>query len=1108
MKILFTTYWLLQLLLFTINGFGFNLTVTSTNETCSGNGSLSFTPSNTDPNGSIVYVVYKLPDVTIPYASGTSTSVSGLSAGDYRIIARETVGSTTTSQQQDVTITSSYIPLTYTIQSLNQACLTTSTISIVVKTGTAITYAIISGPVTFPSQASNTFSGLAVGIYRIKVTDSCGNSVVQAFTVTLNPAGLTITDPIFTDTPIPSCNFVVANNTIASAPGTVIGYPLHIEYVLHLPDGTVSHIQYVLNSGNPVSQVVSETVPYPNNQDYTYDMIITDACNTTYPGSSFIVNKAISISSIVNTLPCNKYYFTLKTDNYVGSYSLQFTTVPAGFNPAAFNSSYPGLYNQSSVSFGSQTQPVPFGDYTVTVTDMCGKTNTTDIHIINKPPHPDSTGINNGCSTNDGKIVLSLADYIIITAVVTAAPSSYPFTLPHDVSALISSDGSVLTIDPVPLGDYIIQITDNCGDIIPPINVNVPTFIVKEMEIEVLQGCGLNNASVRLTSNNGTPVTVKITAAPSSYPFPLPHEVSSNIISNGKVYISDLPTGNYTFSILDNCGFTSTKTEMINGYAITSSSFQLVPECGVFNILLHFVDNASSDETFGLQKLLNPDSNIWGNPITGAIYTEGTVLNETNSYLLENNSTNYNLSFNGVFRIVHHFTSYNNGSDIINNVVTSPTKDCIEILSPTLSYNSALAINKIYRIPCSSNGNFDVYLSTIGTNPLHYKIVEKDGVSFVVDNGTSDVFLNLTQGTYKFEIEDSCGNILNRTFDVSDLSSLVTIYPVCDKFNCVSTITGNETFDLSSQSAIILGAQLSSQYTLTYYTSQTDAENNINSIPNLVNFNPATNPETIYIRLIFNRFPNCYETGSFNLITGQAPKINLASDYLICDGHPVLLDASLGNLPTTSYSWSNGLNTSNITVSAIGTTTVSVTATNTYGSCNNVPFNCTTSKDIVVTIPDLPQIDHIETADWTDNENSITVVTSHDGIFEYSIDGINFQASAIFSHLTPGLYTVYVRDINGCKTVTEEIWLLNYPKFFTPNGDGYNETWYIKNSENEPDFKVYIFDRYGKLITAITSNTLGWDGKLNGKLLFADDYWFTAYRQDGRILRGHFTLKR
>lgn len=1108
MKRLRYIHLLLLFLLCPIIGFSFNLSVSHTNETCAGNGSLTATVSNTDPSGSIVYVVYKLPDVITPYASGTDSTVNGLTAGDYRVIVKETVGSTTTTQQQDVTITSSFTPLTYSVQALNQACSTSSTVSVTVISGNAATYEIITGPATFPPQASNTFSGLAVGVYRIKVTDSCGNSIVQAFTVTLNPTLLTVNNPVFTDTDPASCNFVIANNTVSSAPGTVIGYPLHIEYVLHLPGGTVTHIQTVLNSGDPTSQVISQTIPYTNSVDYIYDVIITDACGTTYPGSSFIVDKSISLASIIHTLECNHYYFTLNAANFVGSYTLQFVSFPTGFNPAAFNSIYPGPYSASNVDFGSESQPVPIGDYIISITDTCGKTTTTTVNIKDKPPVPIITGINNGCLSNDGRIVLSLADYKIITAIVTAAPAGYPFPLPHDVSALISSDGSILILDPVPLGDYTIKITDNCGDDIPPLNVNVPPFEDLGVKIDVLEGCGVGYASIKITSEDSPPVSARITAAPSGYPFTLPHDISNHIITTGEIYLTDLPGGNYTFSIVDGCGFTTTQSMPIHGYEITTSTFSLISDCGAFTIPLNFVDNATTDETFGLQKLLDAANDIWGNPVTEAVYINGTIPDATNSYLLENNATNYNLTFNGTFRIVHHYTSYNNGSDIKNNVVASEIKDCIEILAPNLSFTDALSINDVYLIPCSSSGNFDVFLSATGTPPLHYSIVEKDGISFVVDNGTSDVFTNLGPGIYKFEVEDSCGNSINRTFDVSDLTSLVTIYPICDLFSCTPVITGNETFDLTLQSPVILGIQSPADYTLSYHTTQADADNNTNPITNLNSYNPATNPQTVYIRLIFNQFPNCYQTASFNLITGQTPRINLLTEYIICDSQPVTLDASNGNLPTTDYSWSNGLTTPSVTVSEIGVTTLNVTATNSYGNCNGVDLSCAVAKEITVTIADIPQIDHIDSHDWTDNENSITVVTNHEGDFEYSLDGINFQSSNTFAHLRPGLYTVYVRDVGGCRTVTQEIWLLNYPKFFTPNGDGYNETWYVKNSENEPDFKLYIFDRYGKLITAITPNTPGWDGKLNGRLLFADDYWFAAYRQDGRILRGHFTLKR
>lgn len=1106
MKRLFYIYFLLLLLL-PIAGFGFNLSVTTSNETCAGNGSASFIVTNTDPGGSLVYVVYKLPDVVTPYASGTTPAVNGLSAGDYRVVVRETVGSITTTQQQDFTITNSFVPLTYTVNSVNQACSTLSNVTITADTGTAASYEIIAGPATFPNQTSNTFTGLAVGLYRFKVTDICGNSVVQAFTVAQNPNILTTQAPQFDYTTPLSCTSVRATNTIVPASGTVIAYPLQVHYILHNAGGPTD-IFIILNSGDPFSQDISQVIPYQANPPYIYDVILTDGCGMTHPTNSFIVFNPITLSSSITTLPCNEYFFTLNADDYVGSYTLQFTDMPATFNPTAFNSSYPGPYTQDSNVFGSATNPVPFGDYKVTITDTCGNTTIAQFKIEDKPPVPIIVGINNGCFANDGRIVLSLADYRIMTAIVTVAPSTYPFPLPHDVSALISSDGSILTLNPVPLGDYVLEITDDCNDIIPPLPVTVGPFVDLGMNIDVLHGCGRGTSSVKITSKDTNPVSASITAAPPGYPFPLPHDISNHILTTGEIYLSDLPAGTYTFNLVDTCGLPASETTQIDGYTVTTSNYSIIPDCGTFNIDLAFTDNLEIGETFWLQKLLDPVTDTWGHPATGAIYTSGTVPNATNSYSIQNNVTTLNLTFIGVFRIVHQFQTYNNGADIRNNVVPSPTKDCIEILAPNLTFTNGLSIEDVYLIPCSNTGSFDVFLSAIGAPPLHYQIVEKDGSNFVVDNGNSNVFLNLAPGIYKFEIEDSCGNSFNQVFDVSDLNSLVTIYPICNILNCVPTITGNETFDLSSQNATILGIQSPSNYTISYHTSQSDADNGINPIPNVTAFNPVTNPQTIYVRLIFNLFPNCYQTSSFDLITGQNPRINLAPEYIICDGSPVNLDASVGNLPTTSYLWSNGQTTPNITVSDPGVTTLNITATNTYGTCNATDFKCTTTKDVVVKIAVVPAVERIDSQDWTDNENSISVVTSNQGAFLYSIDGITFQDSPIFDHLLPGLYTVFVRDVGGCVTVTQETWLLNYPKFFTPNGDGYNETWYVRNSDKEPDFKVYIFDRYGKLITDILSNGPGWDGKLNGRTLFSDDYWFTAHRQDGRIHRGHFTLKR
>ncbi|WP_284652467.1 T9SS type B sorting domain-containing protein [Flavobacterium terrisoli] len=1086
-------------------GFSFSFSVAVTHETCPGNGSVTMTVSGADPGGSITYFVYKLPELVTPFASGPSNIVNGLTAGTYRIIARETVGSTVTTQQQDITITSSFEPLVYTVETTYPPCSSTSIVTAVVTEGNPVSYAIISGPATYPPQASNTFSGLAPGVYRMSVTDSCGNALVQAFTVPLTPPPLTAGGPVFSDTAPPSCNFLVATNTILAGTGTVIAYPLQVLYTLYLPGNTTT-VNMVLNSGNPTSQEISLTIPYDVDNDYIYSITLTDACGITYPPNNFIVNNDIFASAEVIPLPCNKHYVNFAIQNFVGTFSMQFTSAPAGFDPVTFDSNYPGPYTQSTLVYGSEANPMPIGDYVVTITDPCGKTFDLEFTVEDTPPIVSATGSSNGCLSNDGQISISVSNTELATVIVMSAPAGYPFPLPHDVTASINSAGA-LSLAPVPQGDYILYATDICGNVYDPLPVNVPPYENMGITIDVLPGCARGFASLKIIGNNGRLLTAKITAAPAAYPFPLPHDISNNILATGELYLSDLPEGNYTFTTTDICNFTSNKSQMINGYTVNSSSYSLVADCGVFNIPLQFNSNLTGSETFVLQKLLDEATDTWGHPITDVVYPNGTIPNTANSYILVNNAINPDLTFTGVFRIVHLFTSYNNGVDINGGLVTFEKK-CVEILSPYLTYTDVLSIDEVYRIPCSTSGNFDVLVTTTGQPPLHYWIIEKDGAPFVIDNGNSNVFLNLTTGIYKFKVEDACGNSITRSFDLSDLEELVTVFPACDMLYCTPTITGNETFDLSSQNAGILGPQSTADYTLSYHTSQADANSNSNPITNITAFNPVSSTQTIYIRLIFNQLPNCYQTGSFDLITGQNPRINLLSDYVSCAGQPVVLNAANGNLPITTYAWSDGTTLPSITIGDVGTTTVNVTATNTYGNCNTTPLSCVTTKDITVNIAEVPEIDHIESHDWTDDENSITVVTTTQGVFEYSIDGITFQDSPSFTNLRPGLYTVYVRDPGGCRLVTQIIWLLNYPHYFTPNGDGVHETWYIKNSENEPHFQVYIFDRYGKLITGFPSGTEGWDGTLNGKMLFSDDYWFVVHREDGRTHKGHFTLKR
>lgn len=80
------------------------------------------------------------------------------------------------------------------------------------------------------------------------------------------------------------------------------------------------------------------------------------------------------------------------------------------------------------------------------------------------------------------------------------------------------------------------------------------------------------------------------------------------------------------------------------------------------------------------------------------------------------------------------------------------------------------------------------------------------------------------------------------------------------------------------------------------------------------------------------------------------------------------------------------------------------------------------------------------------------------------------------------------------------------PKFFTPNADGFNDTWKITGITNQK-YNIHIFDRYGKLLKTLGKND-SWDGNYNGVPVSTADYWFHLIFENGVNKKGHFSLKR
>ncbi|TXK71823.1 T9SS type B sorting domain-containing protein, partial [Mesonia sp. HuA40] len=170
---------------------------------------------------------------------------------------------------------------------------------------------------------------------------------------------------------------------------------------------------------------------------------------------------------------------------------------------------------------------------------------------------------------------------------------------------------------------------------------------------------------------------------------------------------------------------------------------------------------------------------------------------------------------------------------------------------------------------------------------------------------------------------------------------------------------------------------------------------------------------------------------------------------------------------------------SSIEVTSAGTYTVTVT---------DVFSNCESSSSASFTAGNPPEFDVIPLTLAFDEQHAAQVINiSGNGDYEFNIDNgpwtaVGSDGSITFSGLSAGVHFVYGRDKNGCGTTVREIAFIDYPKFFTPNEDGYNDTWNIIGlGEANIGAKIFIFDRYGKLLKQLSPSGPGWDGTFNGK---------------------------
>ncbi|MDO7138764.1 T9SS type B sorting domain-containing protein [Algibacter lectus] len=350
--------------------------------------------------------------------------------------------------------------------------------------------------------------------------------------------------------------------------------------------------------------------------------------------------------------------------------------------------------------------------------------------------------------------------------------------------------------------------------------------------------------------------------------------------------------------------------------------------------------------------------------------------------------------------------------------------------------------------------------------------------------------------------------------DESPIANPTPSIIVCDGETGDIDDDGKFPFNTNNFSSTILGAQTGMDINYTYIDESGVTVTN-SSLPNPLN----SESQNILVKVTNPANTTCIATTTIELIVNPLPDFTVDSPLIVCTSDPNFsvnldpIEASVIDSFTYEWYFEDGTFLSNQPtldhVSAAGTYSVTLTKTDGTG--------CSRTRDIIVTASESANItqDDVTIVDISNN-NSVTIDTTNlgSGDYEYALreEGSNFityQAEPVFTNVRPGFYTIYVKD-DVCGTTELDISVIGYAKFFTPNGDSYNDYWQVKglNAQTQPNSLIFIYDRYGKLLKQFLAGSTGWDGTFNGNPLPSDDYWFNVQLEDGRHFSGHFTLKR
>mgnify|MGYP006145029419 FL=1 len=679
-------------------------------------------------------------------------------------------------------------------------------------------------------------------------------------------------------------------------------------------------------------------------------------------------------------------------------------------------------------------------------------------YVVNSLAHTNSQGQPGSCiEFND--LVINLVDTTVFTAV---------------------SGCGVYTLPVVPFGGYFTA-PNGGGTPITDLNITSTQVVYYFTNTTTLPNC---------TSNLNYNITIN--------PLPLVDTIASDVYC-GEFVLPVLTNGTYyTLS----GGPTVTGQQQLNaGDRIDLSGVNLSP--GTYYIYNGIDANGCENES-SFTITLNPfppADNVFSRteclpyslptPVNGTIYTApggpsggGAIITSAQIFDITQTFYLYNIDTSTGCEINLPFTITYNGINLpdYTNVNVCEFEN---FQLPALTHVA----------PTPFDYTIGYFYDSNGVNPV------LPGTIFNTPNTTTTIYVYAVNGDRIVCTEEDTFDIV-----VSETPNLAALGLVFDNEEC---------------GAYLLPTLPATSYNIGYYSQS--GGNATDLITNLNISTPGTYTYYVYASAIGN--PNCNDEISFTFTVHPLLDITI-------EGGVICVDSQTGDVLRT-FTMNSGLNPAFFTVNWFLNGTLMGTGpsyTASQAGVYTVEFikltpdvgaGCNYNSTTVTIIQSSPAVADFTVSTPFESNTFITVnLTGGFGDYLYQLvypDGsiTEYQSSNVFTNLPTGEYYVNIYDVLGnCSpTIVGPIYIINYPNFFTPNGDGYNETWNIWDLSHQPEAIISIFDRYGKLLKQMSASSDGWDGKFNDQDLPSTDYWFLVeyFPQNStekQQFRAHFSLIR